>query len=125
MQKLGIKLLGMIAKALKMEVKEVEETFEDGMQSVRMTYYPPCPQPELVMGLTPHSDATGITILGQVNGVDGLEIKKDGIWIPVRIDPDALVVNIGDILEVSDAFPFLIFPKKENLDTKKKNPVYY
>ncbi|RVW71266.1 Protein SRG1 [Vitis vinifera] len=98
-QKLAMMLLGFMAKALKLEKGEMEELFEDGMQSVRMTYYPPCPQPELVMGLTPHSDATGITILLQINGVDGLQIKKDGVWIPVSFLPDALVVNVGDVLE--------------------------
>ncbi len=74
--------------------------FDDGMQSVRMTYYPPCPQPELVLGIFPHSDATGITILNQINGVDGLQIKKDGVWIPVSFLEGSLVVNVGDILEV-------------------------
>ncbi|KAL6333688.1 hypothetical protein AAG906_028874 [Vitis piasezkii] len=100
LQKLAMMLLGFMAKALKLEKGEMEELFEDGMQSVRMTYYPPCPQPELVMGLTPHSDATGITILLQINGVDGLQIKKDGVWIPVSFLPDALVVNVGDVLEI-------------------------
>ncbi|ESR62842.1 hypothetical protein CICLE_v10018344mg, partial [Citrus x clementina] len=101
LQKLALKLLGLVmGKALNIESKEIEEIFEDGMQSVRMNYYPPCPKPEVVMGLTPHSDATAITILHQVNGVDGLEIKKDGVWIPARILPNALVVNVGDILEI-------------------------
>ncbi|XP_034697264.1 uncharacterized protein LOC117923131 [Vitis riparia] len=100
LQKLAMMLLGFMAKALKLEKREMEELFEDGMQSVRMTYYPPCPQPELVMGLTPHSDASGITILLQINGVDGLQIKKDGVWIPVSFLPDALVVNVGDVLEI-------------------------
>lgn len=76
------------------------EYFEDGMQSLRMTYYPPCPQPELVTGITPHSDATILTFLLQLNGVDGLHIHKDGCWFPVSILPNALVVNVGDILEV-------------------------
>ncbi|GLU13893.1 hypothetical protein SLE2022_305020 [Rubroshorea leprosula] len=100
LQKLGMELLGLIAKAIKIDVREMKEIFEDGMQSMRMTYYPPCPQPELVIGFTPHSDATGITILNQVNGVDGLQIKRDGIWYPVSFLPDALVVNVGDVLEI-------------------------
>ncbi|GLT80177.1 hypothetical protein SLA2020_516300 [Shorea laevis] len=99
LQKLGMEVLGLIAKALKIEVKEME-IFVDGMQSMRMTHYPPCPQPELVIGFTPHSDATGITILNQVNGVDGLQIKRDGIWYPISFLPDALVVNVGDTLEI-------------------------
>ncbi|KAE8719876.1 protein SRG1 [Hibiscus syriacus] len=89
-QSLGKKLLCLMAKALKMEEKEMMECFEDGMQSLRMSYYPPCPQPELVMGITPHSDSSLITILHQLNGV----------WFPVSFLPNALVVNVGDNLEI-------------------------
>ncbi|KAK2993899.1 hypothetical protein RJ640_012773 [Escallonia rubra] len=99
-QKLAMALLGLMAQALKMDKGEMEEMFEDGMQSIRMTYYPPCPQPEQVVGLRPHSDATGITILLQVNGVEGLQVKRNGVWIPVKFLPDAFVVNVGDILEI-------------------------
>ncbi|CAN1847243.1 Codeine O-demethylase [Linum perenne] len=100
LQKLAMVLVGMIAKAMKTKRKNVEEMMEDGMQSVRMTYYPPCPKPELVMGITPHSDASCITILNQIDGVDGLKIVKDGSWVPLSFLPHALVVNVGDILEV-------------------------
>ncbi|KAJ1430564.1 Oxoglutarate/iron-dependent dioxygenase [Sesbania bispinosa] len=100
LRKLGMTLLGLLGKAISMEMKEVENLFDNGMQSVRMTYYPPCPKPELVVGLTPHSDATGITILHQVNGVEGLEIKKGGVWIPVTFLQDAFVINVGDIMEI-------------------------
>lgn len=79
---------------------EAEEMFEDGMQAMRMTYYPPCPEPGKVIGLTPHSDASGITVLLQVNGVEGFQVKRDGVWMPVKFLPNALVVNIGDIVEV-------------------------
>ena len=96
-------LLGYMGKALKIEIKEMEELFEDGMQSMRMNYYPPCPQPELVVGLTPHSDATGITILHEINGVQGLQIKKNGVWIPVNFCADSFVMNVGDVMEVCHA----------------------
>nr|GEW41967.1 codeine O-demethylase-like [Tanacetum cinerariifolium] len=99
LQKLGRTLFGLIGQAVDIDKEEMLEIFEDGMQSVRMTYYPPCPQPDLVVGLTPHSDATGITILLQVNNVEGLQVKKDGVWIPVNFLPDTFVVNVGDILE--------------------------
>ena len=111
-------VLGLLGKAINMELKEVEDLFDDGVQSIRMTYYPPCPQPELVVGLTPHSDATGITILHQVNGVEGLEIKKGGVWIPVTFHPDAFVVNVGDIMEVCH-LPFAMFHIFFSLETLK------
>ncbi|PSS29022.1 Codeine O-demethylase [Actinidia chinensis var. chinensis] len=100
LQKLAMTLFGFMAKALKIGKSEMEEMFGDGMQSMRMTYYPPCPQPQKVMGLTAHSDATVITILLQLNGVEGLQVKRDGNWIPVSILPNAFVVNVGDILEI-------------------------
>lgn len=67
---------------------------------MRMNYYPPCPQSELVTGIFPHSDVVALTILLQVNEMEGLQIRKDGVWIPVSPPPNAFVVNVGDILEV-------------------------
>ncbi|XP_042065249.1 protein SRG1-like [Salvia splendens] len=94
-------ILGLIAGALEIDVQEIEEMFEDGMQSsVRMNYNPPCPEPDKVIGLMPHSDGSGVTILLQVNGVEGLQIKKDGVWMPVKFLSEALAVNLGDIVEV-------------------------
>ena len=90
-----------MAKALGMEAKEIRELLGEGWQAVRMNYYPPCPKPELVIGLNPHSDAVCLTILLQINEMEGLQIRKDGMWIPVIPLPDAFIVNIGDILEVS------------------------
>ncbi|KAH6829825.1 hypothetical protein C2S53_020563 [Perilla frutescens var. hirtella] len=93
-------LLGLMAETLKIDRKEIEEMFENGMQSMRMNYYPPCREPGKVIGLTPHSDGSVITILHQVNGVGGLQIKKDGAWMPLNFLPQALVVNLGDVVEV-------------------------
>jgi len=100
LQKLAMKILKLMAKAIGMEYNYMKNLFEDGRQSIRMNYYPPCPQPELVIGLSPHSDATGLTILLQLNEIEGLQIRKDGMWIPVIPLPNAFVVNIGDILEI-------------------------
>ncbi|KAB1208591.1 Protein SRG1 [Morella rubra] len=52
---LAIKILHLMAKALGMDATDME-LFEEGSQSMRMNYYPPCPQPELVIGLNPHTD---------------------------------------------------------------------
>ncbi|XP_073303747.1 protopine O-dealkylase-like [Primulina huaijiensis] len=100
LQKLSMAIFRLVAEALKIELTEVENMFEDGMQAMRMTYYPPCPEPNKVIGLTPHSDASGLTILLQVNGVEGFQVKKDGVWLPVRFLPNALVVNLGDVAEI-------------------------
>lgn len=58
------------------EPGKLTSMLDDGVQGVRMNPYPPCVQANKVMGLTPHSDATGLTLLIQVNDVQGLQIKK-------------------------------------------------
>ncbi|VFQ64662.1 unnamed protein product [Cuscuta campestris] len=78
------------------------EMFGAAVQAVRMNYYPPCPSPELVMGLSPHSDGSALTVLqqGLFGNSVGLEILKGSCWVPVRPLPNALVINIGDTIEV-------------------------
>lgn len=89
-----------MARALNMDSEEMRDLFSDGVQSMRMNYYPPCPQPDMAIGFTPHSDADALTILFQLNETEGLQIQKDGKWIPVKPIPNAFIVNIGDIMEV-------------------------
>ncbi|KAJ7978993.1 2-oxoglutarate (2OG) and Fe(II)-dependent oxygenase superfamily protein [Quillaja saponaria] len=100
MKNLATKILDFIAESLKIDDNYIKDSFEEGLQMMRMNYYPPCPQPDLVIGLNPHSDAVGLTILLQVNEMEGLQIRKDGIWIPVKALPNAFIVNIGEILEL-------------------------
>ncbi|RDY10073.1 Protein SRG1, partial [Mucuna pruriens] len=100
-KKLCLTIIERMAIALKIEPNElVDYVFEDLCQSMRWNYYPPCPQPENVIGINPHSDAGALTILLQVNETEGLQIKKDGKWIPVKPLPNAFVVNVGDMLEI-------------------------
>ena len=80
--------------------KQLTEMFENGRQAVRMNYYPACVNGNNAMGITPHTDAVGLTLLLQANEVQGLEINKNGKWIPVTPIPAAFIVNIGDIIEV-------------------------
>ncbi|ESQ27262.1 hypothetical protein EUTSA_v10018772mg [Eutrema salsugineum] len=93
-------LFAKMASVLEIKREEMEDLFEDVWQSIKINYYPPCPQPDQVVGLTPHSDAAGLTILLQVNQVEGLQIKKDGKWVVVKPLRNALVVNVGEILEI-------------------------
>ena len=90
-----------ISRNLGLNSEALTSNFEDGRQGMRINFYPPCVQANKVMGLTPHSDATGLTLLLQVNDVQGLQIKKNGKWILVKPLPGAFIVNIGDVIEVN------------------------
>lgn len=99
-KKLAIVILDHLAKALKMDVEEMRELFRDGVQSMRLNYYPPCPEPDKAIGFSAHSDADALTILYQLNEAEGLQIRKDGRWVSVKPLPNAFVANIGDIMEI-------------------------
>lgn len=94
----------LIGKALGINSNEIKESLGEGGQSIRINYYPPCPKPENVLGLKAHTDGSALTILLQNNEVEGLQIKKDGTWISVKPLPNAFIVSIGDVLEVSDSY---------------------
>ncbi|XWS07734.1 hypothetical protein CRYUN_Cryun41cG0015700 [Craigia yunnanensis] len=44
-------------------------------QAMRINYYPPCSRPDLVLGISPHSDPDLITLLLQDDEIPGLQIS--------------------------------------------------
>ncbi|PHU05564.1 hypothetical protein BC332_26386 [Capsicum chinense] len=97
---LAISILNQMAKALKMDEKEMIDLYTDGMQLLRMNYYPPCPEPDRTYGLNPHSDSDALIILMHLNETEGLQVRKDDTWVPIKPLPNALTVNIGDMMEI-------------------------
>nr|CAB3495643.1 unnamed protein product [Digitaria exilis] len=69
-------------------------------QNVAIHHYPPCRQPEKVLGIAPHTDFLGLTVLLHAVDTPGLQVRRGGRWLPVGPLPGALVVNVGDILHV-------------------------
>ncbi|KAG4401883.1 hypothetical protein GLYMA_02G084400v4 [Glycine max] len=62
-------------------------------------YYPFCPQPDLTVGLNSHADPGALTVLLQ-DHIGGLQVETKQGWIHVRPQPNALVINIGDFLQI-------------------------
>ena len=90
-----------MAKSLNLEEDcFLNECGERSNMIVRVNYYPPCPMPDHVLGVKPHADGSTITFLLQDKEVEGLQVLKDDQWFKVPIIPDALLINVGDQIEV-------------------------
>ncbi|CAO2152361.1 unnamed protein product [Urochloa humidicola] len=70
-----------------------------GYSQIMLNCYPACPQPELTLGLPPHSDYCLFTLLLQ-GQVEGLQVMHHGHWLTVDPVPGSFIVNVGDHLEI-------------------------
>lgn len=100
----GISLnLGMPAEHLAASFRPRHTSF------LRLNYYPVCDDPAPPdadtipatgqLGINRHTDAGALTVLIQ-DRQPGLQVLRDGAWHIVEPRADALVVNIGDIVQV-------------------------
>ena len=99
---LCLRLLDAIANNLGTTGNELRQGFGARQTSfLRLNYYPPCPDETIntALGISPHTDAGALTCLLQ-DEQPGLEILRDGRWCLVEPRRDALVINIGDIIQV-------------------------
>jgi isopenicillin N synthase-like dioxygenase len=109
-EQLAFRLLAAISRNLCLPADFLDHHFQPEHTSfVRVNYYPPCPNPESPsdvstpvaghMGVNHHTDAGAVTILLQDQNA-GLEVQHNGSWHLVQPLEGALVVNIGDIVQV-------------------------
>ena len=113
--KVGKELLKGISESLGLEANYIEDTMnlDSGWQMIAANMYPPCPQPELAMGIPPHSDHGLLNLLLQ-NGVSGLQVLHNGKWINVGSTSNCQLVFVSDHLEVHNNKPWLLFRLKCN-----------
>ena len=70
------------------------------------SYYPYCPQSDLMVGMASHIDPRTLTILLQ-DQIGGLQVKYGDQWVDVKPVPGDLVINIGHILQVNNKFLYI------------------
>lgn len=98
---LGMQLLRLIARALKLDEAFFLQYTKKPMVQMRLFHYPPQPQisSDAALGAAPHTDFGMITLLAQ-DPIGGLELRKrDGEWISAPYIDGTLVVNIGDLFQ--------------------------
>ncbi|KAG9443846.1 hypothetical protein H6P81_015186 [Aristolochia fimbriata] len=97
---LGETLMGVLSEGLGLETERLKElSLLEGIVEAAH-YYPYCPQPDLTLGLKSHTDPSAVAVL-LTNDVGSLQVKHGEEWLPVEPIKGALVVNIGDILQMA------------------------
>lgn len=99
MKVLAQRLLRMISESLDLPSSYIEDAVGEVYQNITISYYSPCPQPDLALGLQAHSDMGAITLLIQ-DDVGGLEVLKDGRWVLAQPLSDAIIVILADQTEI-------------------------
>ncbi|MGB3381217.1 MAG: 2-oxoglutarate and iron-dependent oxygenase domain-containing protein, partial [Rhodanobacter sp.] len=93
-----------VLRALALHIRQPENFFEDktdvGNSILRPIHYPPITDenvPNVRAGA--HEDINFITLLVGASA-EGLEVlTREGEWLPITTEGDAIVVNIGDMLQ--------------------------
>lgn len=98
----GGRLMKILSENLGLNEDVLQNAFggEDIGACLRVNFYPKCPQPDLTLGLSPHSDPGGMTILLPDKHVAGLQVRRNANWITVKPASHAFIVNIGDQIQV-------------------------
>lgn len=105
-------LLSALGESLDIAVSEFLQMFEQPLSNMTLLHYPP-QQTDTGFGIHPHKDTDALTILVP-DPVGGLMVKRrdsDG-WIHAEPYGDALLVNIGDLLELWSGGYFVSTPHK-------------
>ncbi|MED6185212.1 hypothetical protein PIB30_054814 [Stylosanthes scabra] len=98
-KKLGLVLFELLSEALGLNPNYLKDIdCAEGLFMVNH-YYPPCPEPELTLGISGHWDSGFLTVLLQ-DQVGGLQIFYENQWTDITPVPGALIINLGQMMQL-------------------------
>lgn len=109
----GRHLLKLISQIMGVNETAFLSFFDNPLTNMTLLHYPSQPADKPKVGIHPHKDTDALTLLfpDQVGGL-WLQPRGQKDWIEVIAPPDAMVVNIGDLLELWSGGYFVSTPHK-------------
>lgn len=99
MVKLGGTIFELLSEALGLDPNHLKDMDCAKGHIIVCHYYPACPEPDLTLGTSKHSDPGFLTIL-LLDNIGGLQVLPQNKWMDVWPIHGALVINIADLLQV-------------------------
>lgn len=100
--RVGVALMRGFGAALGLGREYFVKLFDHATSRLKPNHYPPQDNPDNVndIGVVPHSDSGGFTVLWQDDN-GGLEVQsKSGEWVGAPPIPGTFVVNIGNVMQI-------------------------
>ncbi|KAK2968059.1 hypothetical protein RJ640_028482 [Escallonia rubra] len=117
--KLQKQLMKVVFESLGLNANYLHDEIEKGSQVMAVNCYPACPEPHLALGMPPHSDYGSLTIINQSS--TGLQIMDHGKnWHSVPVIEGALVVQLGDQLEIMSNGQYKSVIHRATVNSEKK-----
>jgi isopenicillin N synthase-like dioxygenase len=100
LDQLGVRVLRALALHIGLPERFFDDKIDHGNSILRPIHYPPITAPEVPnVRAGAHEDINFITLLVGASA-EGLQVKtREGEWLPITTEGDAIVVNIGDMLQ--------------------------
>lgn len=121
---LGVRILRALALYIGQPETFFDTMVDQGNSILRPIHYPPMAKddvPNVRAGA--HEDINLITLLVGASA-EGLEVLSDGNWLPITTQGDAIVVNIGDMLQrlTNHVYPSTTHRVVNPLNDKRDEP---
>ncbi|TKY49531.1 SRG1 protein [Spatholobus suberectus] len=99
-REVAVSIVKFITMSLGLQDTQISESFREALYDIRMNCYPPCSEPERVLGIVPRANNYGSTLLLDCADFPGLQFLKYKKWVNVEPIEGAIAVNIDQIIEV-------------------------
>jgi len=121
LDRLGTRVLRALALHIDLPENYFEDKTDQGNSILRPIHYPPITEDDIPnVRAGAHEDINFITLLVGASA-EGLEVlTREGEWLPITTEGDAIVVNIGDMLQrlTNHVYPStthrVVNPRNEN-----------